>query len=58
MKLKPLAGLVCAALVANLALSLFNAISRHYLTGMYVVQTALSVPMILFFFYVWKKQKP
>lgn len=58
MKLKTLAALVCLAQALQLGLSLYNAVTRHYLSGMYFVQTTLSVPLILFFFYVWKKQKP
>ena len=57
MKLKPLAGIVCLALAAQFALSIFNAVSKHYVTGMYVVQVSLTIPMILFFFYVWKRQQ-
>ena len=58
MKLKTLAALVCLALAAQFVLSLFNALYGHYLTGMQVVQLLLSIPMILFFFFVWRRQKP
>ncbi len=57
MRLKSLASLVCIALALQFLLSLYNAISRHYMTPMYAFQLALNVPLILFFFFVWKRQK-
>jgi len=58
MNLRTIALVVALCQVGNLALSVHQAISRHYITPVYVVQLGLSVPMMVFFFYIWRKQKP
>jgi uncharacterized membrane protein len=57
MNLKKLAALVCVAQATQMAFTVYQALSRHYLTFGLVFQISLSIPTVLFFFYVWKRQK-
>lgn len=57
MKLKTLAALVCIAQATQLGLGLYSSISRRSITGLYTLQLLCMIPMILFFFYVYKRQK-
>jgi hypothetical protein len=57
MNLKLLALLVFIAQVAQLGLFIYYAIADHYFSFRFALQFTLSVPLILFFFYVWKRQK-
>ena len=59
MKLKSLALLVCISQALLIVLSLYRwSFARGYFDGFAMLQLALSVPLVLFFFYIWKKQKP
>lgn len=58
MKLKPLAGIVCLAQAVQVGLGLFSAITSHYhFSADYFIQLVLSIPLVVFFYHVWRKQK-
>ena len=57
MNLKSLSLLVAICQTAQIALSLYGMVSHHYFSPLHLTSVALSAPMVLFFFYIWKKQK-
>jgi hypothetical protein len=59
MNLKTLALLVCISQAVQIALTLFQMFSaRGYFSPLTLLHVALNVPLVLFFFYVWQRQKP
>ncbi len=57
MNLKTLALTVAICQTAQLLTSLYSIVIMRYFSPQYLVSVALSVPQILFFFYIWQKQK-
>jgi hypothetical protein len=57
MNLKTLALTVAICQSIQILLSLSNMIVGRYFFPMHIVSVALSVPLALFFFFIWQKQK-
>jgi hypothetical protein len=58
MNLRILALLAAIAETGKVGFSLYFALSYRSSSPLHLFQIFLSVPAILFFFYVWKRQKP
>lgn len=57
MNLKTLALTVAICQTTQLLISLYSMVVGHYFSPLHLVSVTLSVPQILFFFYIWQKQK-
>jgi hypothetical protein len=57
MNLKTLALTVAICQTTQLLISLYNMVVGRYFSPLHLVSVALAVPQILFFFYIWQKQK-